>query len=87
MTLWLLPLGTPLRRQAAEIVSLSMDRDLSAEEWAEVERLRDQADRLDARVHEEQPTRSNDLYAHAVAEQRQKSEGVGTKEMGPLTAP
>ena len=67
MTLWLLPLGTPLRREAAEIVARSFERDLSFEEWEEVARLRAEADRLDASVRDEQQARSEDLYAQAGA--------------------
>ena len=81
MTLWLLPLGTPLRREAAEIVARSVERDLSPEEWEEVARLRAEADRLDDSVREEQQARSEDLYAHAVAEQRRMFiEGASAEE-------
>jgi hypothetical protein len=47
MVLNLLPLGADLRREAAQIVGRSADRNLTAEEWAEVRRLRSEADRLD----------------------------------------
>jgi hypothetical protein len=80
MTLWLLPLGTPLRREAEEIVGRSVDRDLTADEWAEVERLRNEADLLDASVRDEQQARSEDLYSYAVAEQKRMIVEGGSAE-------
>jgi hypothetical protein len=70
MTLWLLPLGTSLRREAEEIVARSVDQDLAPEEWAEVTRLRAEADRLDDSVRDELHARSEDLYNYAITEQR-----------------
>ena len=81
MTLWLLPLGIPLRREAEEIVAQSVEHDLTPEEWAEVHRLRAEADRLDSSVRDKQPARSEDFYSYAVAEQqRMLVEGASDEE-------
>ena len=80
MTLWLLPLGAPLRREAEEIVARSVERDLTEAEWAEVRRLRAEADELGASVREEQQARSENLYAYAVAEQQRMLVEGGSAE-------